>query len=142
MAIRTAHDDDDDTLEEQHAINVTPLIDVMLVLLIVFMIAAPLATVEVPVELPASGAAAGAPDRDPILLTLGADLSLRLDQQPIAAQALRPALDRRSGGDRDRRILLRADRRVAYADLMGTLDALRAAGYLKIALVAVESPAR
>ncbi|WP_267119926.1 biopolymer transporter ExbD, partial [Xanthomonas sacchari] len=66
MAIRTARDDDD-TLEEQHAINVTPLIDVMLVLLIVFMIAAPLATVEVPVELPASGAAAGAPDRDPIL---------------------------------------------------------------------------
>jgi biopolymer transport protein ExbD len=96
----------------------------------------------VPVELPASGAAAGRADRDPIHLTLGADLSLRLDERPIAAQALQPALDRRSGGDRDRRIFLRADRSVAYADLMRTMDALRAAGYLKIALVAVETPSR
>lgn len=141
MAIRTARDDDD-ALEEQHAINVTPLIDVMLVLLIVFMVAAPLATVDVPVELPASTAEASARERDPIYLTLGADLSLRLDDDPVAAQALQPALDRRSGGDRERRVFLRADRTVAYAELMRTMDALRAAGYLKVALVAVEPPAR
>jgi len=142
MAIRSNRDDDEDALDEHHAINVTPLIDVMLVLLIVFMVAAPLATVQVPVELPASTAAPQPRDRDPVYLTLRKDLSLRLGDTTIERAALQPALDRLTRGDRTQRIFLRADRAVAYGELMRTMDALRDAGYLKVALVGLEPAGR
>ncbi len=75
MAIRTGSDRDD-APEEAHEINVTPFIDVMLVLLIIFMVAAPLATVSVPVQLPASSASATPPEQAPVV-TVQADLSMR-----------------------------------------------------------------
>jgi biopolymer transport protein ExbD len=137
MAIRTSRDDDD-ALDENHAINVTPLIDVMLVLLIVFMVAAPLATVSVPVELPASSATPQPREHDPVYLTLHKDLSLSLDDTRIERDALKPALDRLTRSDRDQRIFLRADRAVAYGELMQTMNLLREAGYLKVALVGLE----
>ena len=74
MAIRTGSDRDD-APEEAHEINVTPFIDVMLVLLIIFMVAAPLATVSVPVQLPASSASATPPEQAPVYVTVQADLS-------------------------------------------------------------------
>ena len=141
MAIRTASDRDD-TPEEAHEINVTPFIDVMLVLLIIFMVAAPLATVSVPVQLPASSAQATPSEQAPVYVTVQADLSLRVGEQPVPRDGLGAALQAATQGDAEQRIYLRADQRVPYGELMATLDALRAAGYLKVALVGLEQGAR
>lgn len=141
MAIRTASGRDD-APEEAHEINVTPFIDVMLVLLIIFMVAAPLATVSVPVQLPASSASATPPEPAPVYVTVQADLSLRVGEQPVARVGLAAALKAATHDDTAQRIFLRADTRVPYGELMATLDALRAAGYLKVALVGLEQDAR
>ncbi|AWH23579.1 TonB system transport protein ExbD [Stenotrophomonas sp. ZAC14D2_NAIMI4_6] len=141
MAIRTASERDD-TPEEAHEINVTPFIDVMLVLLIIFMVAAPLATVSVPVQLPTSSAQAAPSEQAPVYVTVQADLSLRVGEQAVTREDLAAALQAATGGDTGQRIHLRADKQVAYGELMATLDALRAAGYLKVALVGLEQGAR
>jgi len=137
MSVRLDHGDAD--LQETHEINVTPFIDVMLVLLIIFMIAAPLATVDISVDLPASTAQAQPrPDR-PLFLTLKSDLTLALGDTPVVRDGLAPALDEATGGDRSQRVFLRADKVVTYGDLTELMNLLRAAGYLKIALVALET---
>ena len=128
-----------DDLEETHEINVTPFIDVMLVLLIIFMVAAPLATVDVNVDLPASTAAAAPRPDKPAFLTLKSDLSLSLGNEILPRQGFGRALDRITGADKETRIFLRADRAVEYGELMEVMNLLRAAGYLKVALVALES---
>jgi biopolymer transport protein ExbD len=136
MTIRLSHDGED--FAETHEINVTPFIDVILVLLIVFMIAAPLATVDLPVDLPSSTVERQErPDR-PIFLTVKADLSLAVGDDRVARDGLAAALDAASRGNRDERIFLRADRAVSYGDIMQVMNALRAAGYLKVALVGLE----
>ena len=131
----------DDSFEETHEINVTPFIDVMLVLLIVFMIAAPLATVDVAVDPPSSTASRQQRPPDPVFLTVYDDLSLGLGEEPLGRDLLGPALDRAAKGDRETRIFLRADADVPYGELMEVMDLLRAAGYLKVALVALETVA-
>jgi biopolymer transport protein ExbD len=132
----SGHDDDD--LAENHEINVTPFIDVMLVLLIIFMVAAPLATVDLPVELPANAAAPKPREAEPVFLTVQADLSWSLNEQRVTPGTMKGILDATSRGDRDTRIFLRADKSVPYADLMEAMNALRDAGYLKVALVGLE----
>ncbi|WP_414656072.1 TonB system transport protein ExbD [Ferrovibrio sp.] len=129
----------DDDLFEQHEINVTPFIDVMLVLLIIFMVAAPLATVDVPVDLPAAAAKPQPRPDKPLYLSIKRDLSLALGDETVSREDLGAALDRVSGGDRQQRIFLRADRSIAYGDVMQTMNALRRAGYLKLALVGLEA---
>jgi biopolymer transport protein ExbD len=137
MSVRLDHGDLE--MQEVHEINVTPFIDVMLVLLIIFMIAAPLATVDISVDLPASTAQRQPrPDR-PLYLTVKSDLSIALGDAPIARDGLAPALDQATGGDRNQRVFLRADKTVAYGDLMQVMNLLRAAGYLKVALVGLET---
>jgi biopolymer transport protein ExbD len=137
MSVRLDHGDVD--LAEVHEINVTPFIDVMLVLLIIFMIAAPLATVDISVDLPSSTAQAQPrPDR-PLYLTLKSDLTLALGEAPVARTDLGSALDQATGGDRSQRVFLRADKTVSYGDLTQAMNLLRAAGYLKVALVALET---
>jgi biopolymer transport protein ExbD len=137
VGVRLNHGELD--LEEAHEINVTPFIDVMLVLLIIFMIAAPLATVDISVDLPASTAQAQPrPDR-PLFLTLKSDLTLAVGDTPVARGRLGPVLDEATGGDRSQRVFLRADKAVSYGDLTQLMNLLRTAGYLKIALVAVET---
>ena len=132
-------DDGGDELAETHEINVTPFIDVILVLLIIFMVAAPLATVDVAVDLPSSTARPQQRPDKPLYLTVKADLGLALGNESIAREALAAELDRKTGGDKQARVFLRADKAVAYGDLMAVMNALRAAGYLKIALVGLEA---
>jgi biopolymer transport protein ExbD len=128
----------DDDLAETHEINVTPFIDVILVLLIIFMVAAPLATVDVPVDLPSSTATPQPKPDKPLYLTVRSDLSLVVGDNPLGNAGLGPTLDQATGRDRDQRIFLRADKNVDYGDLMNVMNDLRASGYLKIALVGLE----
>ena len=130
--------DADDELAEAHEINVTPFIDVILVLLIIFMITAPLSTVDMAVNLPTSNAEAQTPPEKPITLTLKSDRSLRLENDALSRDGLAAALDRVTNSDKERRIFLRADKSVAYGDLMALMNDLRTAGYLKIGLVGIE----
>lgn len=136
MAIRLGHDGDD--FAETHEINVTPFIDVILVLLIIFMIAAPLATVDIPVELPSTTAQRQERPDKPIFLTIKADRSLAIGEDVIARERLADALNTAAKGNRDERIFLRADKIVTYGDIMQVMNDMRTAGYLKIALVGLE----
>jgi len=137
VAAKLDHGGDD--LEENHEINVTPFIDVILVLLIIFMVAAPLATVDVPVDLPASTAAAQPRPEAPLFLTVKADGALALGEATVTRDGLAAALDAATGADRQERVFLRADKTVSYGDLTEVMNGLRAAGYLKIALVGLEA---
>jgi biopolymer transport protein ExbD len=137
MAIRLSPQED--ALEEIHEINVTPFIDVILVLLIIFMVAAPLSTVDVNVDLPASTAnPAPRPDK-PLFLTVKPDLTLALGESPIARGNLAGALDGETQGDKEQRVFVRADRAVPYGEVMEVMNLLRGAGYLKIGLVGMEA---
>jgi biopolymer transport protein ExbD len=130
--------DADDEFEEAHEINVTPFIDVMLVLLIIFMIAAPLSTVDLPVDLPSSTATPQKKPDKPTYVTIKADLAVALGETPVKRVDLVKALDAVPEQGKDRRIFLRADKGVPYGELMDILERLRAGGYLKVALVALE----
>ena len=132
-------DHGDEALSEIHEINVTPFIDVILVLLIIFMIAAPLATVDISVDLPAANAEPSKRPDKPLYLTLKSDLSLALDNDTVGRAALAVALDRASAGDKQQRVFLRADRSVPYGELMTLMNELRSAGYLHVALVGLEA---
>jgi biopolymer transport protein ExbD len=136
MSVRLDHAED--VLAELHEINVTPFIDVMLVLLIIFMVAAPLATVDIAVNLPASTAEPKPRPDLPLFLTVKSDLTIALGDQPIPRERFRGAIDQAAKGDKDTVIFLRADKSVPYGEMMEVMNLLRAAGYLKVALVGLE----
>ncbi|MHB8885516.1 MAG: TonB system transport protein ExbD [Methylovirgula sp.] len=138
MAIKLASSDDGD-LDEHHEINVTPFIDVILVLLIIFMVAAPLSTVDVNVDLPTSTAKPSPRPDKPLFVTIKPDLSLTLGEAPVSRAALGSALDAATHGDKEQRIFVRGDKTVPYGSVMDMMNLLRDAGYLKIALVGLDS---
>jgi biopolymer transport protein ExbD len=134
--------DQGDRPDEMHEINVTPFIDVMLVLLIIFMVAAPLSTVDVKVDLPTSTAPPQARPDKPLFVTITADRGVSVGDIATSLENLAGALARATGGDKNARIFLRADQTVPYGGLMQVMNAFRAAGYLKVALVGLEGPAQ
>jgi biopolymer transport protein ExbD len=127
-----------DDLVEVHEINVTPFIDVMLVLLIIFMVAAPLATVDLHVDLPASAVEPQPRPDKPVFVTVKPDQSIAVGEDVVAREALGGSLDAATKGHKDERIYLRADKAVSYGDLMEVMNLLRNAGYLKVALVGLD----
>ena len=136
MSVRLDHGED--TLSELHEINVTPFIDVMLVLLIIFMVAAPLATVDIAVNLPASTAEPQPRPDKPIYLTVKSDLTLAIGDDAVDRNFLSGALDVATKGDKDTRIFMRGDKSVPYGEMMEVMNLMRRAGYLKVALVGLE----
>ncbi|MBJ7222414.1 MULTISPECIES: TonB system transport protein ExbD [unclassified Brenneria] len=127
---------------EMHDINVTPFIDVMLVLLIIFMVAAPLATVDIRVDLPASSAAPQPRPEKPVYLTVKADKQLYVGDDAVNEPSLAQALDAKTNANKETTIFFQADKSVDYETMMRVMDALRKAGYLKVGLVGAESAAK
>ncbi len=125
-------------------INVTPFVDVVLVLLIIFMVTAPLLTAGVPVDLPDSNARPlDQPDRPPVQISLNGAGELFIDDQPTAMDALPAALDRialtRDNADQPPAIMLRADRHLDYGRVMRVMGDLNRAGLTRVSLVTTGS---
>jgi biopolymer transport protein ExbD len=131
--------DDDDDFAENHEINVTPFIDVILVLLIIFMVAAPLSTVDLPVDLPSSSATPQKKPDKPTYVSIKADLAVAIGEDMVKRVDLVRSLDAMPDASKDRFIFLRADRAVPYGEMMDVLEILRAGGYTRIKLVALEA---
>ena len=132
MALRLASDREE--LALAHEMNVTPFIDVMLVLLIIFMVAAPLSTVDLPTS---SATPQKKPDK-PTYLSIKPDLTLAIGENAVKRADLINSLDAVPDMNRDKYVFLRADRMVPYGELMGVMELLRAGGYTHVKLVTLE----
>jgi len=140
MGARLSGGDDDD-MAENADINITPFIDVMLVLLIIFMVAAPLSTVDIPVELPVAVAEAPQRPSEPVFITLKEDLSLAVGEVETTLDALVMEIGIATMLNRDERLYIRADKAVPYGELIRVMNVLRADGYLKVGLVGLDEAA-
>ncbi len=116
-------------------INVTPFVDVMLVLLIVFMVTAPLLTVGVPVDLPKTRAPALGQDKEPLSITVSKDGKIYLQKEVVTQDGLVPKLQAISQNGYDQRIFVRGDKTVAYDRVMVVMGLLASAGFTHIGLV-------
>jgi len=141
MAMRLGSRNGGDDFDVLHEINVTPFIDVMLVLLIIFMVAAPLATVDIGVNLPASTAPEQPRPDKPVFVTIKPDATIAIGETIVSREELPTALDGATNGHKDETIFIRADKSINYGELMGVMNVLRDGGYLKLALVGLETPA-
>ncbi|MFZ4763195.1 MAG: protein TolR [Alphaproteobacteria bacterium] len=118
-------------------INVTPMVDVMLVLLIVFMVAAPMLTVGVPVDLPQTkGQALNQPDDKPLEISINAKGEIYLQETKVSFDGLVPKLQQISLNNKDARVYIRGDRGLAYGEMMKIMGNITNAGFTKVALVA------
>jgi biopolymer transport protein TolR len=121
-------------------INITPFVDVMLVLLIVFMVSAPMMTVGVPLELPKTDARPLNQDKEPLTVSFNAAGQLFLMNSEITVEELIPKLQAISENGPEQRIYVRSDKSVPYGRVMEVMGALNAAGYRKIGLVTEQKP--
>jgi biopolymer transport protein TolR len=122
-------------------INVTPMVDVMLVLLIIFMVAAPLLTSGVPIDLPQTQAKQLSTESKPITVTVQPDGALFLGENPITAEALLPAVATLAGGNMEQRLYIRGDATAQYGAIMEVMGALSGAGYAHIGLITEQKQA-
>ena len=116
-------------------INVTPFVDVMLVLLIVFMVTGPLLTVGIPVDLPKVKASALTDQKDPLEITVKLGGEIYLGESKVAIENLIPRLNAITELNKEARIYVRGDRVVAYGRIMEIMSLVNSAGYIKVALV-------
>jgi len=116
-------------------INVTPFVDVMLVLLIVFMVTAPLLTVGIPVDLPKVKASALTDQKDPIEVTVKLDGNVYLGESVVEVENLIPRLNAITDQNTQARIYIRGDRVISYGRIMEIMSIINSAGYVKVALV-------
>ena len=123
------------TRQPMAEINVTPVVDVMLVLLIVFMVAAPMLTVGVPVDLPKTEAAPIPGDTEPLTITINGEGEIFVQETLTEADALVPQLTAIAEGGYEQRIFVRADQSIPYGRVMDVMGRLSAAGFSKVALV-------
>ena len=123
------------TKEPMSEINVTPFVDVMLVLLIVFMVTAPLLTVGIPVDLPKVKASALTDQKDPLEITVKIGGQVYLGESKVKIENLIPRLNAITELNKEARIYVRGDRVVAYGRIMEIMSLVNSAGYIKVALV-------
>lgn len=117
-------------------INVTPLVDVMLVLLIVFMVTAPLLTVAVPIDLPKTNARSVSQDKEPLVISIDSKGKVYLQENAMELGSLVDKLKAVTGANADARIFVRGDKGVTYGRVMEVMGTVSAAGFNKVALVA------
>ena len=117
-------------------INITPFVDVMLVLLVVFMVTAPMMTVAVPVDLPKTQAHTVHQDKEPLVVSMDAEGHVYLQDKALRLDDLIPKLKAITGANPDARIFVRGDKRLAYGRIMEVMGLVSAAGFTKVALVA------
>jgi biopolymer transport protein TolR len=116
-------------------INVTPMVDVMLVLLVVFMITAPLLTVGVPVDLPRTASSRIVGQDEPLVVSVASDGRVYLQDAEVTLDALVPRLAAITENRKDARIFLRGDRAIAYGQIMAVMGAMNQAGFHRVALI-------
>ena len=126
----------EDSYQPLAEINVTPMVDVMLVLLVIFMVTAPLLTVGVPLDLPKTTAAELVQPKEPIVLSLNRDGDTFIGNDPVAATDLRDRLAQLAAEDPERIVYVRGDRTISYAQLMDALGLVNTAGFTKVSLLA------
>ncbi len=124
-------------------INVTPMVDVMLVLLVIFMVTAPLLTVGVPIALPKTSAATVTQPRQPVILSLNRDGEIFIGEERIAAgEPLKARLTGLAAEDPSRIVYVRGDRTIAYAQIMDLLGIVNTAGFARVSLLAEAAAAK
>ncbi|HEX5453321.1 MAG TPA: biopolymer transporter ExbD [Stellaceae bacterium] len=132
----------DDRYRPLAEINVTPMVDVMLVLLIIFMVTAPLLAVGVPLELPKTSATEITQPKQPIVLSIDRAGDTFIGSEKVAAGTLEARLTQLAAADPDRVVYVRGDRAISYARLMDTLSLVNSAGFTKVSLVAEGTPGK
>lgn len=133
-------DDEDGGFRPVSEINVTPLVDVMLVLLIVFMVAAPLMTVGVPLQLPKSAAAKAAEQKEPVVVSIDKDGKVFLAEEELPEDAILPRLTALATTDAEQVVLVRGDKEIQYGRLMEVMGKVSTAGFMKVSLIAEMAP--
>jgi biopolymer transport protein ExbD len=141
MAMHLSGGEDGDEARPVAEINVTPLVDVMLVLLVIFMVTAPMLTAGIQVDLPRAAAARLTPPEPPLELGLTRDGGLFLGQEPIAEPALEPRLVELHAASPERALHLRADRGIEYGEVLRVMALVQRAGIQRVALVSQPAPA-
>ena len=132
----TAEDQSFERYQPLAEINVTPMVDVMLVLLVIFMVTAPLLTVGVPLDLPKTSAAQLTQPKEPIVLSLDREGGTFIGNERIDPGDLKDRLARLAADDPDRIVYVRGDRTILYAQLMDALGLVSSAGFTKVSLLA------
>jgi len=141
MSVGQSPHDDGDTYQPMAEINVTPFVDVMLVLLIIFMVAAPLMVQGVPVELPKTSAAKLGQIKKPMVVTLAGDGNLYIRDEQVTRQTLVSRLMQLKAQEGDGIVYVRGDRKIPYGDVMEILGRVGESGFARVSLLSQPAPA-